>query len=368
MKERGFSKNNFIRKNWFLLLLSLFVVVNVVLVLYNLVITKQKKNEYQELINEIKQDNQTSNIKPSAPNTYMNSYDLPCPEISEYSVSGEKINLNNLVGDVILLRFSRFYMEDLADLVYLQHLADKYRDQRVSLFFINTLGKHDEEEISKYISLTSPIIEDNGSITAKFNAFPEDLIIVDRNFSLKFKYNRGLKTVIYDEVTKWIFKEQLHQITEGIHDVLGSIKKLKYYDVLENETYKLIQQKRNKICLTIFTSICTRCEESLRIHHLKELSNEINEDSVEILILFGKGNTIEGIRQFTILNELDKFRISTGVMNVSSELDEKEYLKLFQLDADPRTLIISSEGQLTFFETRKTTKMINSNFLKEKLK
>lgn len=359
---------DFFKKNWFLSLIGLFMLVNIVLVAYNFVITKQKKNEYQKLINELKQGIQLSNRRQFVPNTNINFYDLPCPEISKYSISGEKIDLHNLIGNVILIRFSRFYKQDLANLVYLQHLADKYRNQSVSLIFINTLGKHDEETISEIINLTSPIIEDDGSIVARFNAYLEDFIIVDRDFNIKFKHHRGSKTVIYNEVIKWIFKELPRYNHTSKYDVSNIIQKLTYYDVYKNRIQKVIQQKYKKICLTTLTSICTGCEEDLRMLHLKELSNEVDINRVKILVLFGKGNTIEAIKQYAISSNWDKFPISIGVMNDSSELTESEYYQIFPLDTDPWTLIINSARDLAFSETRKTTKMINSEFLKEKLK
>lgn len=116
-------------------------------------------------------------MRQPAPKKNADFYNMPCPEISEYSISGQKINLHNLIGNVILIRFSQFYKEDLPNLVYLQHLVDKFQDKNASLIFINSLGKHDQEAIDKIVNLTSPIIEDNGSIAAKFNAYLEDLII-----------------------------------------------------------------------------------------------------------------------------------------------------------------------------------------------
>ncbi len=343
--------------------MGLFIFINIILVTYNSLALKQKRKEYQKLIQEL----QLSDGRQFNQNISFDFYGSPCPDIILNSISGEKIELRNLAGNVILIRFSRFYRKDLSNLVYLQHIADKYKNQGLSLIFINSLGIHDKEEIDKIISIVSPIIEDDGSIAAHFNAFPEDFIIIDRGFNIKFKYQLQKKPILYNEAIKWIFKEQpLPNPVNGV-ELANSIHNLAFYDVFKNIRRKVSEVRNKRIFLTVFTSICTGCEESNRIDQLKMFSESINANEVEIIILYGKGNNIEAIKQYAVLNDWDEFLITIGVVDFN-EMTEKDYYQIFQLETDPKTIILNPLGDINFVEIRKTSKLINLDFLKNQLK
>lgn len=328
---------------------------------YNFVLFKQRKNENRKFIQERKSF-ESRQIKQNIRSDF---YNLPCPEITIYSTAGEKISLRNLAGNVIIIRFSQFYRRDLPNLVYLQHLADKYRNHDVSLIFINSRGKHDKDAINKIANLSSPIIENDGSIAALFNALPEDVIIIDRDFTIKFKYHRASKTLIFNEVMKWAFADQARPISIQGAALERLIQKLAFYDVINRKRKRIDQLQEKNILLTLFTSTCTGCEENARILLLKEIAKSINPDETKILMLFGKGNNINTIRQYADLNEWNKFPFTVGVIEDSKDLPKKEYYQIFQLDTDPRTFIINSEGKLIFAETLKTTKVINLDYLKK---
>jgi len=307
-----------------------------------------------------------SEMRQPIQNIHPDFYNSPCPEVSRYSISGEKINLRDLAGKVIIIRFSRFYRQDLPNLIYLQHLADKYRDQGVFLIFIDSIGKYDEDGVSKIVNLHFPIIEDDGYLRGLFNAYPEDTIIVDRDFTLKFKYQLASKPLIYNEVMKWAFSHQLPPLISE-KELAQIIQNISFYDVL-NEKRERVRQIRNKrILLTLFTSACTGCQETSRVLLLKEVARKLDSDKVKILLLFGKGNNAEAIRQYAILNEWDEFPFTVGVIEDSKDLSKREYYQLFQFDTDPRTFIIDSAGKLLFLETRKMSKMINLDYLKKLL-
>jgi len=355
----------FLKKNWFFKSLVLFVLINITLVIYNSFILKQRKYEYRKFLEKQRLSSEQPRF---IPNTNVDFYGLPCPELTEYSATGEKIDLKSYIGNIILIRFSRFYRQDLANLVYLQHLADKYHDQNVSLIFISSLGIYDKEAVEKIVKLTSPIIEDDGLIAAMFNAFPEDLIIVDRNFTIKFKFHRASSFLIYDEVTKWTFKEQPRNILITNDNLARTIQNLAFYDIFNEEKRKINPLHNKSVVLTLFTSACTGCEESYRIDQLKKLAGNVNIDKFEIIILFGKGNNKEAIKQYAIQNKWDEFPITIGVIDDFNEMTEMEYYQIYQLDTDPKSFIINPLGDIRFIETRRASKLINSNFLKRQLK
>lgn len=355
----------FFKKDWFYLLLELFLLMNTVLVIYNSILFRQGKNEYQKFLQERQSFIQERQLNRSLQSDF---YNLPCPEIIKYSLTGEKIEFSKLAGNVIIIRFSRFYRRDLANLVYLQHLADKYQSQGVSLIFINSLRKHDKEAINKIVNLSSPIVEDDGSISALFNARPEELIIIDRDFTIKFKYHLASKSIIYNEVMKWAFADQSRPISTSADELAKIVRNLTFYDVVNRKSNIIDQIKNKKILLILFTSTCTGCEENIRVQLLKEVTTKIDQDKSKILLLFGKGNNVNAIREYAILNEWNEFPFTIGVIEDSKDLNEKEYYKIFQLDMDPRTFFINSNGKLIFAETLRTSKLINLNYLKKLLK
>ncbi|MFQ6082477.1 MAG: peroxiredoxin family protein [Candidatus Aminicenantia bacterium] len=311
----------FLKRNLVFLLIGLFVLINIILITYNFVILKQRKSGYQKFIKQ----RQLSGISQLNQNIQSDFYNFPCPDITKYTIKGEEIQFSDLAGNVIILRFSRFYRQDLPNLVYLQHLANKYRDQGVSLIFINSLGKHDNEAINKIVNLTAPILEDEGSISALFNAQPEETIIVDRNFTIKFKHRLVKKAVIYNEVIKWTYADQPRPISISEDELAKIIQNLTFYDVLNKERKRVDQIKEKGLLLTLFTSTCTGCEEITRIQLLKEITPKVDLRKVEILLLFGKGNNPRAIRQYAILNEWDEFPITIGVIEDSKDLSDREY-------------------------------------------
>ncbi len=137
------------------------------------------------------------------------------------------------------IKFSKFYKNDLPDLVYLEHLAGKYRDKGVSLIFINSLGKHYKEAISKICSFSSPIIEDDGLILGLFNAMQEETILVDRNFTIKFMSNIEYifnKSLIYNELIKWTFEKSLPYKKTHSEELTLILDQLLFYDLLRKKT------------------------------------------------------------------------------------------------------------------------------------
>ena len=349
-----------------------FLLVNSVFLIHNLLRFKQIISEKkileqtrQSLIQlKLQTESVASQINTNTNNEF---YGHPCPELSLTSTSGEVIKLSDLVGNVIILRFSRFYKPDLANLIYLQHLAEKYEDVGVSLIFINSQGKHHIEATEKLVDIYFPIIEDDGEIMGLFNASFEDLIIIDRDFTIKFKYLQAPKSMIYNEVIKWTdpsgrvigFKDQI--------ELKKVIYSLTFYDVIENRKKEIRQFLKKNIVLILFTSTCLGCEENARIRLSEDLSFKINTDETKIIILFGKGNYAYPIEQFALTKGLNNTPIITGVISDLEKLKMNDYYNLFDLHIDPRILILNKQGDIIFSEDFANSSFINLDFLKKKL-
>lgn len=275
------------------------------------------------------------------------------------------IDLKNLIGNVIILKFSRFYKRDLPNLLYLEHVAGKFKNFGVSLVFINSLGRHYKKEIEKICNFMSPVVEDQGSIAGLFNASMEDTIIVDRNFIIKSKYLVFDKRVIYSDVKRWTQYEGNSSDDFSNENLETQLKDLFYFDVLEKKEKPLFNPTFNKkVIITLFTSICTGCEENSRIRLLKDVSSGMNK-KYQTVFLFGIGNNEKNIRQYALLNNWDKFPISIGVIDRINPAQLSDYYELFDLNVDPRTLILDSSGAVLFQEYLKNMNSITEKFFRK---
>lgn len=297
-------------------------------------------------------------------------YDTSCPEIVLNSIDGETINLNDLVGNVIIIKFSRFYKKDLSDLVYLDHLSRKYKKAGISLIFVNSLGKHYGNEISKICSFFSPIVVDDGSISGLLNAGMEDTVIVDRNFTIRFMSNMSYifnKPLIYNEVMKWTFEEIQPPQKTSKKELTSILSQLSFHNINKGQKTSLNKMRAgDKVIFTLFTSTCTGCQENQRIQLLKEVSSRLNPEKSKIIFLFGIGNNANSIKQYAFINGWNEFPITVGVMDELKTIQEDDYYKLFEFDTDPRTIILNKKGDVVFAENLKNSKLIDLNFLLKK--
>jgi len=368
-----FGGKNLDSTNRYLIIIFLgFLLVNIVFLVHNILRFKQIVNEKnileqtrQSLIQlKLQTESVASQLKTS---TNKDFYGLPCPEVSFNSISGEVINLSDLLGNVILLRFSRFYKSDLANLIYLQHLAEKYKDEGVSFVFINSQGKHHIEATENLVDINFPIIEDDGDIMALFNASFEDLIIIDRDFTIKFKYFQAPKSIIFNEAMKWTNPRGSVIEFENQRELKRVIYSLAFYDVIEKRKKDIRQFLNKNIILILFTSTCLGCEENARIRLFVDIASKINTHKTEIIVLFGKGNYTNPIEQFALMNGLDNTPISTGVICDFEKLKINDYYSLFDLQIDPRIFILDKKGEIIFSEDFASSSFISFDFIMRKL-
>jgi peroxiredoxin len=354
VKIFGGIKWGIFKKSWYIVLIGFVIFVNLALIAYNVLVLRNKKHQYEKVL----QAKESIVDSPNYPTIQSAFYNTPCPEITKYSINGEKIQLKNFAGNVIIIRFSRFYLQNLPELVYLQDLVEKYQNEGANLIFINSRGIHDQDGVGKIINLTFPIIEDDGTIRILLNAFPEDTIIIDRNFKIKYKNERSAKPIVHDEFLKWLEIKSPEPDSVPREELSSAIMDMSFYDVFKKEKRKVSQIKTDLI-ITVSDSICTGCEENSRIQLLREFAEKKSTKKSGILLIFGKGNNPEAIRQYSVSQEWDKVPFTVGVIEDSKDLDKEKYYKIFQLDIDPRTYIIDSSGKLVFVETRKNNKSFN---------
>jgi len=159
-----------------------YLLLILVIVVFNLFVLSILKSKKVYKTNEDPQMSSSDIIRTSTTSNVLDIYNTHCPEITVTSIEGKKYDLSDMVGNVIILKFSKFYKRNLPDLVYLEHVVNKYKEEGISLFFINSLGKHYLDKINAICKLEHPIIEDEGEISALFNAGSDDIVIIDREF------------------------------------------------------------------------------------------------------------------------------------------------------------------------------------------
>ena len=339
----------FLKRNWFYLLTGILLLLNLVLGIYNFTSVRSEKGK---------------SSKEKLPPSDESFYNSPAPDFAKDSVDGKRIRLSSLKGNVIILRFSRFYLEELPYLLYLEHLAKRFKEYGVSLIFINSLGKHYKESIEKFVHLDSPVIEDDGSISSSFKSNPYETVIIGRDFKIKFKYGMFDKRTIYNQFIRFAFEDKSPPVLKD-DEIESLIKSLSFKDVRSGKIKRIGDFVRGKsTVLNLFISTCMGCPEGRRISLLKEVG-KLSGSKGEVLILFGKGNGSEMIRDWAERIGIDE-SISIGVIE-GSDFDD-DYLKVFRFEIDPRIFIFDREGKIVYSEEEGDERFISPEFLMERMR
>jgi peroxiredoxin len=348
--------------NLFNIIASLIIIINIAFLIMNYSISRRNRTAKLQL------ENTAEKAAINNVDFDIELYNTPCPEIKLTSIMGKTIDLTDYVGKVLVLKFSRFFKINLPDLVYLDHLVGKYREHGVSLFLINSRGKHNIDDVNTFYRFSLPIFEDNGSISGLFNAGSEAIVIVDRRFTIKLKMDiskNSNKTLIYNEIMRWTFEDTPQPKDLSSDELSQSLNSVSFYDVFRKEDSELgILIAKKKAIVTIITSTCTTCEEMSRIQLLKNISLEIDSRDHDVVILFGIGNNPQSIEQFALLNDWNKYRITVGVINKLDENQINIYFDLLKLNIDPRTFILNRRGKVVFAENIGNSDQIESSFIR----
>jgi hypothetical protein len=96
-----------------LYILGVFIVINIALIGLNIFLVRQKKNESNKLLG-LNKSNEPSYFYEYSKKESIN---LDCPELAMNSIEGNRIELRNYAGSVLIIQFSRFYREDLPNLL-----------------------------------------------------------------------------------------------------------------------------------------------------------------------------------------------------------------------------------------------------------
>lgn len=351
-KEKGAFKSG----NWLMALLSVIVIINTVLVIT--ILFKRKSNiDRRAYVPNIFQKNQKEKS---------DFFDSLCPDIEMFDTHGQKIALSKFGGEVIIIRFTKFHLLDLPYLLFLEHLYKKYQEKGVHLFFIKLLGQNYSNATQEQFNYSVPIIEDDGFVSSIFNARLNEIVIIDRDFRMKFKDNQSPNRMIHDQLIRYLF-EGTTMMPSISDEKLGLIMKEIYLrDVKSAKITNLGDLIKDRHAFVhLFISTCLSCPEHQRIALMKDVSSQIN-NKVQNIFLFGSGNNFNYIKKFAEKNELfDNFTV--GIIQKSDNLSEKDYYQVFKLYLDPY-LLIFKKGEIVFSEEIINQREINSEFLIKSIK
>jgi hypothetical protein len=284
--------------NWLSIFLVLLIIVNIFLI-FNILL--KSKNGRNQLISQ-SESLLTKQIEES------NFYDSYCPDIEMIDINGQRIKLNNLAGDVILLRFTRFHPQDIPYLLFLDHLGRKYKNKGFHYFTINSIGRSYSEITDESFSFSGPIIDDDGYIAGRFQVRLNETILVGRNFRIKIKSNRIPNRMIYSQVARHLFGESIQPDSISNDELTSIFKKVRIKNDVDEKMMGLDKLINDNSCyIGLIVSPCFDCRENRKIQMLKQISDQEKVDRKQIILLFGQGNSHDMIKTYCERNELFKY-------------------------------------------------------------
>jgi hypothetical protein len=340
---------------WFLLLLTILVITNIILIIK--IVARPKQNPY---LSQFKPE-----ISQAIESSYSDFYNSPCPDMELFDSTDKRIRLSDLAGEVIVLRFSRLTPQDLPYLIYLEHLNNRFKSNGLHIFFIHLLSRRYMPTFDPGYVFPFQIIEDDGYIASIFQAKLNDLIIVGRDFKLKFKHNQVSNSTIYNQIVRYLFEDSALPPSSAKEDVGVLLKNVYYKNVRSGQIENLERASEGfPALITLSISPCLNCPASKRLSLMRELSSSNKE--AKFYLLFGRGNNFETIEKFAMKNNLMNDTI-VGLIEDVGNLPDDDYYRIFKYNIDPCTYITNKKGKIIFAENQKNSNRIDSQFLTTRL-
>lgn len=91
------------------------------------------------------------------------------------TIENQRIRLSDLVGQVILMRFSDFAQSDLSALIYLNHIQEKFKSSGLQVIYVKTQSSWQDPKLPEPLYF-KPLVESDGFLEAIFNSKAGDTI------------------------------------------------------------------------------------------------------------------------------------------------------------------------------------------------
>jgi len=273
----------------------------------------------------------------------------------------QKIKISDLPAKVILIIFSSFDKDDLPSLVYIDHMQNQLKHFGLQVIYIKT------ESSGIMIGNFKPLVyDDNGYISRILDARAGQSIIIDRNLTIKAKFDKFSPLILYKKISNLLFTDNLASHENTRQKTIDLLKSL-HFNNIENGEGEIVSDSIRKVPTIILISIsqCFTCREHNRILLLKEIAR-LGKSKINVLLLFGKGNDFYSIKAFARRAELFKY-MKIGLIQMTEGTDQESYYKLFDFMVDPRIIIYNENGEPIFVENEENQHLITVNYIRRLL-
>lgn len=279
-------------------------------------------------------------------------YNALCPEVELVDLQGNKFKLSSMMGEVIVLKFTRLLSSELPSLIYMDHVLGRLKEYGLKIFFIYPTKRSNPWSLSERVAhLSIPIVRDDSTIMDSLNAEANDTIIIGKDFRIKFKHNYVSERTIYNQIVRFLKVTDLLGKKEELSPamLLSIMEKISYQNIDNGRIENIGQVMRNRTAfINLFISTCFGCPVGERIEIMKEVAARCRSSKTEIFFLFGTGNNLRMIEEYAERNQIFGENIRIGVIQKSEDLDRNEYYSLFDFKINPRLFIINKEGENVF--------------------
>ncbi|HEX9917009.1 MAG TPA: redoxin domain-containing protein [candidate division Zixibacteria bacterium] len=325
-----------IRNSFLLALIAIFLVLNVYLFLRHGSMTKPIPYKPQAELPGIKNEE-------------------VAPAFVLKDLEGISHSTDELKGKITLLIFREIKDEkSFLEAYYYKLLLGKYRDKGFVVWIISTAK--DSLAVKDVAKVYSPILvlkDKDGEITKKycnkeiegFRAF-----IIDRDGIVKFRDYNLPNILVRMTVDRFVLNEE--KLLGEDEFVKGqNLPSLEYYDVKDNSIKKLADFVGKPILLTLFSANCPTCREHKRLLLMQSAYEEYGPKGLRVVLVYGKDNPLSIIRDYV---QKAKLSYDVGVRKVEPE-ESDSYYKNYDLEVDPKSIIVTSDGKVIFIEDLKDT-------------
>lgn len=287
------------------------------------------------------------------------NYSRPCPELELQSVKGHRINLAEYAGKIITIRFSNFHYQDLPYLIYLDQLNSRL-DNKMNLIFIRELRRGDIKQEKPIDILEAPIVEDDGYLAGLFNAYLDDLLIVGKDFHIKFKYNQASNSAIYQQIMRWIDNpvQSLRMPEDRLEEAIGKIRIKEMKSGLEIPLASIVEGKPALISIAI--SSCYACPEINRYQILDEISRKTEARKIPVVVLFSAKNPDGFLSQFMEKYGIAEHFIVGTICNESAGMQSND---IYNYELDSVLVALNKKGKIVFYEDVANTMKVSAEFI-----
>lgn len=268
-------------------------------------------------------------------------------------LQGKEHSADELKGKTALLIFCNIEDEkSLLEAYYYKLLLGKYQDKGLLVWIVsNAKNNLVAKDLDRAYAPILVLKDEDGKITkeycdkkvGKFQAF-----IIGADGAVKFR-DYDLPNVAAKMMIEKFLLTGEKTVSKNEFVINENLPFFEYYDVKKDSVRKLGDFIGKPVFLTLFSANCPICKEHRRLILMQEAYQKYGPKGLEVILVYGKDNPLDIIRDYAIKNKLS---FDVGVRKI--ELDNiGDYYQSYDLEVDPKSIIINSEGKVAFVEGAK---------------